>query len=120
VDPRLADAFARGDIASAIALLPDVRLIVPVVATPGEQGHEAEMAVPELVNRAGRRALPVFTSLAALAQWRSDARPVPMPGARVLAAAVAEDYDGLVVDVAADKPITLGKDAIRVLAAEAP
>lgn len=115
-DPRWTDAVARGDMQAAVGLLLEIRVLVPVVAMPGEQGHEAEMAVPALVNEAGRRALPVFTSVDALSQWRSDARPVPMPGAQVLAAAVEEGYDGLVVDVASDRPLTLDRTAIAALA----
>jgi len=39
-----------------------------------------------------------------------------MPGAQVLAAAVEEGYDGLVVDVASDRPLTLDRTAIAALA----
>lgn len=114
-EPRLAAALAAGEMEAVIALLPQARLIVPVVATPSQ--GEAQMSVPALVNAAGRRALPVFTSVGALADWRSDARPVPMPGARVLAAAVAEGYDGVVLDVAADRPVTLDRSALERLTA---
>jgi hypothetical protein len=62
--------------------------------------------VPALVNDAGRRALPVFSSYNALRAWQADARPVPMSGARVMAAARAEGYDGVVLDVAGPHPFT--------------
>jgi hypothetical protein len=118
-DPDLLAALAADDRGRVLALLGGARLLVPVVAmpAPGEAGAEAEMAVPTLVNAAGRRALPVFTSLAALAEWRCDARPVPMPGARVVAAAVAEGYDGLVVDVAGPSSFTLDPDDLVLLLA---
>jgi hypothetical protein len=67
---------------------------------------DAEMAVPALVNDAGERALPVFSSYDALRAWQADARPVPMSGARVMAAARAEGYDGVVLDVAGPRAFT--------------
>lgn len=108
-DPRLAAALRDRDRPGAdagglvVALL-EARLLVPVVALAGEQGREAEMAVPALVAADGRRGLPVFSSYEALRGWRADARPVPMSGARVLAGAAAEGYDGVVLDVAG--PVT--------------
>jgi hypothetical protein len=117
-DARLAAALASGDSQRVLALLPAVRLLVPVVATPaaGEAQMEAQLAVPALVNEAGRRALPAFTSVAELAAWDADARPVPMPGHRIFAAALAEGYDGVVLDVAAAKPVTIDREALAALA----
>lgn len=114
-DPVLLAAIAAADAERVRALLPAARLLVPVVAMPA--AGDAEMAVPLLVNDAGRRALPVFTCLAALGAWRADARPVPMSGARVIAAAIAEGYDGVVVDVAGPHSFTLEpEDLARLLA----
>jgi len=112
-DPRLTAALASGDSQRIFAVLPAVRLLVPVVAVPA--AGEAEMAVPALVNAAGRRALPVFTSVAQLTAWDADARPVPMPGHRVFAAALAEDYDGVVLDIAGPAPVTIDRDALPAL-----
>ena len=39
------------------------------------------MALPVMIGTDGRRALPAFTSLAALAAWDPAARPVPVPTA---------------------------------------
>ena len=117
-DARLAAALAADDRAAVHARLPHARLLVPVVAiprSPSEEG-EADMAVPALVNAAGRRGLPVFTGLDALVQWRADARPVPMSGARVIAAAREEGYDGLVIDVAGPVSFVLEPDELRLLA----
>ena len=44
--------------------------------------------------------LAIFDGPRIVARWRADARPVPMPGARVIAGAVSEGYDGVVLDVA--------------------
>jgi hypothetical protein len=121
-DPELVAAIAADDRSRVHTRLPHARLLVPVVAIPpsGEDpaaGHsEAEMAVPTLVNAAGRRGLPVFTGAASLAEWRADARPVPMPGSRVIAAAIEERYDGVVIDVAGPVTFILEPAELRLLA----
>jgi hypothetical protein len=113
-DPALRAAIAARDTAAVGAALPGSRLLVPVVAVP--DAGEATMAVPALVNAGGARALPAFTGLDALHAWRPDARPVPMVGARVIAAVVAEGYDGLVLDVAGPVAHTLLPDDLRRIA----
>ncbi|HCU95216.1 MAG TPA: hypothetical protein DHU96_21900, partial [Actinobacteria bacterium] len=47
----------------------------------------SEMALPTLVGKDGRHAVLAFTCLDALARWRPDARPVPVPASRVWLAA---------------------------------
>jgi hypothetical protein len=121
-DPELAAALQTGDRSRVHNRLPFARLLVPVVAMPGPGEGEgvADMAVPTLVNSSGRRGLPVFTGLATLAEWRPDARPVPMVGARVIAAAVEEKYDGLVIDVAGPATFVLDPAELRLLARRPP
>ena len=104
VDPALATLLGTATTEEIGLALLGARLLVPVVALKSE--GEADMAVPALVNEAGRRALPVFSSYDALRAWRADARPVPMSGTRVMAAARAEGYDGVVLDVAGPHPHT--------------
>jgi SseB protein N-terminal domain len=104
VDPALAPLLATGTTEEVGLALLGARLLVPVVALRSD--GEAEMAVPALVNETGRRALPVFSSYDALRAWRADARPVPMSGARVMAAARSDHYDGVVLDVAGPHPFT--------------
>jgi hypothetical protein len=115
-DPQLAEALAGRDPLVIARAIVDARLLVPVAAQPAAQG-DAEMAVPALVDDTGRRALPVFSSVDALRAWRPDARPVPMPGRRVLAGAVAEGYDAVVLDVAGPQPVVLEGDDLAELAA---
>jgi hypothetical protein len=114
-DPTLVDALAAGDAARTNVRLLQARLLVPVVAMPSDDG-DAEMAVPALVAGDGRRALPVFSSYDALRAWRPDARPVPMSGARVVAGAAAEHYDGVVLDVAGPIPHTVDGADLETLA----
>jgi hypothetical protein len=109
-DPTFAAALATADRATVLGLLPGVRLLVPVLAVPSS--GEAEMAVATLVNADGQRALPVFTGIPALAEWRPDARPVPMAGCRVIEAAIEEGYDGIVIDVAGPVTFTVQADEL--------
>jgi SseB protein N-terminal domain len=102
-DPRLAAALATGDPLAVRAALLVARVLVPIVATSADidaDTHAAELAVPRLVGADGRLALPVFSSYASLRAWRSDARPVPMPGLQAVAAAVEEGCAAVILDVA--------------------
>src|SRR4051812_22606488 len=113
-EPTLLTALTVGGAAAINVALLSARVLVPVVALPGV--GEAEMAVPSLVAADGSRALPVFSSYDALRAWRPEARPVPMAGARVVAGAAAEGYDGIVVDVAGSAPVTIADEDLRRLA----
>jgi SseB protein N-terminal domain len=135
-DPRAAAAlvaFASGEGSehAALTTLACSRLLVPIVASPvGEAGGRAEaggrsgaggragdknseMALPALVGRDGRRAVPAFTCLDSLARWRPEARPVPAPAALVWRAAV-DDSCAVVVDIAG--PVPLAIDGARLAA----
>ncbi len=92
---------------AVIDALAPARLLVPVVAVVG-QGHPmpdhirgdagAEMSIPLLAGPAGVRALPAFTSVAALAGWNADARPSPVEARRAALSAVDEGCDVLLLD----------------------
>jgi hypothetical protein len=103
VDPLLAAALTAGDDAVIRSTLLEARVLVPIVAA-GEESTGAEMAAPRLIGADGRHALPVFSCYEALRAWRADARPVPMPGAQAVAAALAEGYAAIVLDVAGPQP----------------
>lgn len=101
------------------------RWIVPVVAAPAETGpgdsglvadSRTDLAVVTLTGPDGRRALPVFTSAAALTAWDPTARPVPVPADRAAQAAVAEGCDVLVVDVGSPDPTELRASMLWALA----
>jgi hypothetical protein len=79
----------------------------------GDSG--AEMSLPTLVGRDGRRAIPAFTCSQALAMWRQQARPVPEPAAQVWRAA-AEDACAVIVDVAGPVPIAIDGARLAALA----
>jgi hypothetical protein len=113
-------AFASGEGSehAALTALSCSRLLVPVVAVEDTDGREggdkhSDMSLPTLVGRDGRRAVPAFTCLDALARWRAQARPVPVAAALVWRAA-AEDSCAVVVDVAG--PVPLAVDGARLAA----
>jgi len=103
------------------------RWLVPVVAVIDEQdggahGHivdrQTDMALVTLTGPDGRRALPVFTSVAALAAWDATARPVPVTAARAARAAVAEGCHVVVVDLGGEAPTELRPSMLWALAQE--
>jgi hypothetical protein len=131
-DPRLAQALARHlEQPSAdseqllLELLVGARLMVPIVAILGESGttadgltHEksSDMAVPTVRAPDGRKGLPAFTSLDALARWRADARPAPVPAPQAVRAAWSEQADVLLIDLAGPAFYELSGAAMRAVA----
>jgi hypothetical protein len=124
-DPALVAALADpADERGLMAAVGAARLLVPIVAEPvsvDESGEHAvekqtDMAAVTLVASDGARALPVFTSLDALAAWDPKARPVPVTAARAAQAAVSERCDVMVVDVAGERPLALRPSMVWALA----
>ncbi len=74
------------------------RLIIPIVAVPGEDAS-SDMAAVTLSSPDGRKALPAFTSTEQLGRWDDSARPVPVSAQRAALAGVQEGCDVIVVDV---------------------
>ncbi len=128
-DPRLAaaltawsqDRTAHGPVLEALA---GARLLVLVVAVLGEvevdenglrREKTSDMAVPTL-KAGGRKALPAFTSIEALALWDPAARPVAVPLHQALQAAAHEQADTIVLDLAGPVPYELGRAALIALA----
>jgi hypothetical protein len=123
-DPALAAALAGGSLADVVRAWAPSRALVPVVAVLGE-GEElvavagdksADMALATLTGADGTRALPAFTSAAALATWDAAARPVPVEAARAAQAAVAEGCDVVVLDVAGPASRVLPRPAVWAVA----
>jgi hypothetical protein len=130
-------AFADGSGSehAALTALAASRLLVPVVAVlPGASptdevgagavtrsgphggGEKAsEMAMPMIVGRDGRRALPAFTSMEALGRWQPAGRPVPVPAAAVWQSAVEESC-AVVIDIAGPVPIAVEGARLTALA----
>jgi hypothetical protein len=134
-DPRLSDAllgYAAGRVSehTVIEELYGARLLVPIMAvlteeaevSPGELRHEkeSEMALPTLIGDDGRRGMLGFTSLDSLARWRPDARPVAVHAQQACQAALDEQADALVVDVAGPVPFAVDGFRLHLLAEGKP
>ncbi|MGP5625085.1 SseB family protein [Brachybacterium alimentarium] len=112
-----------------VAVLAATRLLVPIMAVATETGttahgltgdNGADMAMVSITAPDGSRVLPVFTSVQALADWRRDARPVPVVAPQAAQAAVQEGCTSLLVDAAtpadAGGPILLPRSVLWALA----
>ncbi|WP_192761502.1 SseB family protein [Actinomadura algeriensis] len=126
-DPRLCEAlagYAAGRVGQHTVLrrLQRARLLVPVVAilteeedvAPGELRREksSDMAVPLLTGEDGRRGVLGFTCMETMRAWRADARPVAVSAGQACRAALDENADALVVDVAG--PVPFAVDGLRL------
>ena len=109
---------------AALSAVAASRLLVPIVAVLAEANDdgtekETEMALPTLIGKDGRAAVIAFTGTDTLARWRQDARPVPVPGARLWAAARTE-ADAVVIDIAGPVPLIVEGARLAALAAGQP
>lgn len=103
IDPRLAAAL--GDDAAVFAVLPGVRVFVPIVAilgesTPTGSDKNADMAAVLMTGADGRTALLAFSSTQAMTQWDAGARPVPVLGSGAAQAALDEGASAILLDLA--------------------
>ncbi|NUL07802.1 SseB family protein [Streptomyces lunaelactis] len=128
-DPALTAALAawsedRTAVRPVLEALRGARLLVPVVAVLGEVEEDenglrrektSDMAVPTLT-AGDRRALPAFTSIASLARWNPEARPVAVLLHQALQAAAHEKADTVVLDLAGPVPYQLTGPALLALA----
>ncbi|KRD41753.1 hypothetical protein ASE38_19600 [Cellulomonas sp. Root930] len=136
-DPAVAAALAAlgtgaGTIADLVDALAGTRVLVPVLAelevedTVVHDGHahtvdkEASAGIVALRAPDGRTALPVFTSVATMAAWRPDARPVPSDVARAALSAVTEGWEVLVVDPGGPTTVLVPRPAVWALAQQEP
>lgn len=100
-----------------VAILPHGREVTPEQEAAGVRGQASVMGVG---TGDGRAAMPVFTSVAALTAWRTDARPVPTPAAQAARGALAEGWPLLVLDPAGPVAVQLPRPAVVALAAGTP
>lgn len=128
-DPSLVAALTeRDDEVSLVAAVADARLLVPVVAVPGEATRVdglvadagSDLAAVTLVAPDGVRALPAFSSVAALTSWDPAARPVPVTAQRAALAAAQEGCEVIVLDVGAPAPYVLRASMLCALATARP
>lgn len=102
VDPVLTAAF--GDDVAVLQALPDVRVFVPIIAllgeVPAEGDKNADMAAVLMTGADGRQALLAFSSVATMAAWDPEARPVPILGKDAAQATLDEGASAILLDLA--------------------
>jgi len=115
-----------GSYAAALAALLDSRVVVPVVAVLGDVEYDAhglahdktsDMATVLMTGADGRKALLAFSSMTSLTGWRPDARPVPVTFRDAARAAVQEQADAVVLDVAGPVVFAVEGEDLRAAAA---
>lgn len=130
-DPALTAALtsyaeARAGLAAALEVLQDARLLVPVVAVLGEvevdgrglaHDKSSDMAAVLVARPDGRRGLLAFSGTETLHRWDAQGRPVPVPARLAARAAVQEEADALVLDVAGPASAAITGEDLRALAA---
>ncbi len=124
------DAHGRGlgHVADVVEALAGTRVLVPVLAELDAAGvvehgghehtvdKEASTGIVALRAPDGRTALPVFSSVASMAAWRADARPVPSDIARAALSAVSEGWELLVLDPGGPVTVLIPRPAVWALA----
>ncbi|GAA1696323.1 SseB family protein [Microbacterium sediminicola] len=133
-DPALEAARDRlragtGDLVAVIDAYRRARLLIPLIAEKGEEGVGAhglpvdktqELSIVTVAGPDGRRVLPVFTSVATMAQWDSTARPVPADGVRTARAAMEDGTDLIVVDPGSPGEFVIRRPAVWAIAQGEP
>lgn len=115
-----------GRAAPVLVALSQSRLLVPVVAMPGDvevddrglaRDKSADIAAVLMQGRDGRTALLGFSGLPALQAWDANARPVPVSTADAARSAIQEQATALVLDVAGPTTYVIETAEVAELAA---
>jgi type III secretion system (T3SS) SseB-like protein len=100
-DPRLVGAL--GDDLAVLEAFAEARVFVPIIAllgeTPSVGDKNAEMAAVLMTGADGRTALLAFSSIATMATWDPQARPVPVLGRDAARATLDEGAAALLLDL---------------------
>ena len=105
------------------------RLLVPLVTELGASGtteaglvvdKTQELSIITVAGPDGRTVLPVFSSVAAMTAWNTQARPVPADGVRVALAAAQENTDLVVLDPTAPTEFVVRRPALWAIAQSLP
>ncbi len=122
-------ALINSAFAAVVHALHTARLLVPLIAEAGDYGvgeggkvveKSQELSIPHVEGPDGRPVAPVFTSLSALTAWKADARPIPVDGARVALATVADGLSLVVLDPGSAQTLVLRRGALQAIATGEP
>lgn len=91
----------------ALRALSSCRVLVPLLAEAGDLGltpegrvveKTQELSIVTVTGPDGRRAMPVFSSIAAMRTWNPEARPIPVPMPQAAIAAAQDETALIIVD----------------------
>ena len=133
-DPNLIDTlskFRTGQVGAAevLSAIAKARLLIPLIANLGESeegahGHQvdksADLSIVTVLTPDNQRALPVFSSVAAMNNWNPEARPVPNDGRKVALAAASEGNTRLVLDPMSESEFVVKRPGIAAIAQDLP
>jgi hypothetical protein len=110
-DPQVLAALKSRDINVLLAALAPSRLFIALVAEiagePSEGDKNSDMSVACLMATDGRLGLLCFTGIDALTQWNPRARPVPISAPDAAEAALDENAQAIIIDLAGVDTMTL-------------
>ncbi len=129
-DPALLAALVafragEGSQQAVIDAFRGARVLIPLVADKGDEGvapsglrvdKTQELSIVTVAAPDGRRVQPVFSSVAAMAQWDASARPIPVEAVRAALAASADDTDLIVLDPTSDTEFVIRRPAVWAIA----
>lgn len=104
------------------------RVLIPLLAQLGESeigthgkvvDKSAELSIVAVATPDGQSAIPAFTSVGHMRNWKSDARPVPIETSRVALAAIAEGHSRVILNPGTDS-IALRRPFLAALAQQLP
>ncbi|GAA1056549.1 hypothetical protein GCM10017608_32910 [Agromyces luteolus] len=121
----------EGGQADVVAAFGVARLLIPLLAELGDGGTEVgahghavdksqELSIVTVEGPDGRRVLPVFGSVEAMAGWNPVARPVPADGVRVALAAADDGTELVVLDPGSPTEFVLRRPAVWAVAQQQP
>lgn len=119
----------RASLRDVVDVVRECRFLIPLVAVAGETAQtesgqtfekSQELSIITVSGPDGRAILPVFSSVAAMAHWRADARPVPADAVRVALAAASESTDRIVIDARGETELVLPRPAVWAIAQQVP
>ena len=111
--------FRAGDAGQGevVAEFGRARLLIPLLADLGGAVDKSqELSIVTVQGPDGRRVLPVFASVDAMAAWNPSARPVPADGVRVALAAADDGTDLVVLDPGSPSEFVLRRPAVWAVA----
>lgn len=128
--PRVIEAIRRFranevGVRDVVAALHDSRLLLPLMATRGDEGVGAhgqtvdktqELSLVTAAGPDGRPVLPAFTSVDTMREWNTTARPIPIAVPRVALAVASEGTPLIVIDPGTPTMFVVRRPAFQALA----